>query len=287
MYRYMSELISKINEIKPDIVHNHMSWNLLEFAEFIDCPILTTHHGPLINIVERKSLLDHKKLPFVSISLNQRKALPELNWIKNVYNGIEVEKFEVGDKKSRDYFLFIGRISPEKGIAELCRTIKGTSHKLKIAAKLDPFDTVYFDREVKPYIDGEQIEYVGEVDHETKKELLKYAKGLLLWLNWEEPFGLVVPEALASGTPVIVNPRGSMPELMQHGKTGFLVNTIDEMPEMLDRVNEIDSTYCRQYAEQRFGYQRMADEYIALCEEIVKRDERKKAKPERFTLRLV
>jgi glycosyltransferase involved in cell wall biosynthesis len=268
MYRYMSQVIKKINEIKPDIVHNHMSWNFLEFADFIDCPVITTLHGPLTNRAEITSLTDHKKCSFVSISMNQRKAIPELNWVKNIYNGIEIDKFEVGKKEGRDYFLFLGRISPEKGVAELCKMIKSTEHKLKIAAKLDPFDKAYYDTEIAPLVDGDQIEYVGEVDHEGKKELLKNSKGLLMWLNWEEPFGLVVIEAFASGTPVIVSARGSMPELLQNGKNGFLVNSLDEMKNALDRVHEIDTEYCRSYCEQRFSYQRMSDEYLSLFEDI-------------------
>lgn len=268
-YRYLSEVIKKINEIKPDIVHNHLGWTLNEFSDLIDCPIVTTLHGPITSISEKNSLDLNSGLNYVSISQSQRKAMPNINWVKNIYNGVDIEAFEVGEKKDRNYFLFLGRISPEKGIVELCEMIKKTKYKLKIAAKLDPFDKKYFDNEVKPLIDGDQIEYLGEVDHEGKKELLKNAKALLMWLNWEEPFGLVFIEAFASGTPVIVNSRGAAPEIMQDGKTGFLVDTLDEMLDSLEKVWKIDNNYCRLYAEQRFSSQRMADEYILLAEELL------------------
>jgi glycosyltransferase involved in cell wall biosynthesis len=268
-YKYLAEILEKLDEIKPDIIHNNIGWTLLQFEKFIKYPIVTTLHGPLTTLDEKAGLTDKAHLPYVSISKNQSKAMPNINWVRNIYHGIEVSRFDAGKTEDRDYFLFLGRISPEKGIAEICKMISGTKHKLVIAAKLDPNDKEYYDREVAPLVDGEKIKYVGEVDHEGKKELLSHAKALLMWLNWEEPFGLTVIESFASGTPVVVNPRGSMRELMQNGRTGFLVESLDEMKERLDNVDQIDNAYCREYCELRFSYQRMADEYIRLFEEII------------------
>lgn len=262
---HISTVLKKIEELKPDIVHNHFAWRLVAFADFIDCPTYTTIHGPISSIHERYTYRQFANHNYISISDNQRKALPELNWVKTIYNGIQVDSFKPAKKSERDYFVFLGRASPEKGLKEICRMIKTTNYKLKIAAKVDTVDREYFEKEVKPLIDGKQIEFVGEVDHAGKVELLSRAKALLLWLNWEEPFGLVVAEALASGAPVLVNPRGSMPELVDNGKTGFLVDSMEEMREKLAEVEKIDIEVCRQTAETRFSSQIMAKEYLKLA----------------------
>lgn len=167
--------------------------------------------------------------------------------------------------KDRDYFAFLGRTSPEKGLKEIIHMIKKTKYKLKIAAKLDTSDMDYFNAEIKPHIDGKQIEFIGEIGPNEKNEFLGKAKALLLWLNWEEPFGLVVTEAMACGTPVIVNPRGSMPELIKSGQTGFLVNSLDEMQTSLDAVGKINPSDCRTHVEKNFSAQKMTSDYLKLA----------------------
>jgi glycosyltransferase involved in cell wall biosynthesis len=269
-WRKAVEAAKIIHDLKPDFVHNHMSWRGVLFSTLYGAPMLTTMHGPVNVYQERQTFLDFPQGNYVSISNNQRKANPDLNWVKTIYNGIDVSKFEIGEGKG-DYFAFLGRTSPEKGLSEICQMIKKTKHKLKIAAKIDFVDTEYFETKVKPYIDGEQIEFLGEVDHEGKNALLKDAKALLVWLNWEEPFGLVVPEANVCGTPVIVNRRGSMPELIEHGKNGFLVETLDEMQVMLDRVDEIDRHVCRTTVEDRFSVTKMVDDYVELITKLIQK----------------
>ncbi len=262
-----SLMVNHINQIKPDVVINHADWRFLLLSHLINVPIITVMHILKDRFEDRETYFKYKDANYVSISNNQRKGMPELNWVKTIYNGIDVESFPFSAKKE-DYFLFLGRTSPEKGLAEICRMIKKSSFKLKIAAKIDTDSPDYYENEVKPLIDGEQIEYVGEVDHYGKSELLRNAKGLLLWLNWEEPFGLVVPEAYACGTPVIVNRRGSMPEIVENGKTGFLVDSLGEMLEMLPKVCEVDSSYCREYALKRFSKTVMVKEYIELAKSL-------------------
>jgi glycosyltransferase involved in cell wall biosynthesis len=256
------DILKHIKEIKPDIVHNHLNWRLLLFADLIECPVISTMHGPLASLRERETYGKHKNSNYVSISDNQRKAMPELNWVKTVYNGIDVGAFDLETEKG-DYFAFLGRTSPEKGLEEICRMVRESKqkHKLKIAAKVDTVDKAYFETHIRPYIDGDQIEFLDEVDHAGKNELLKNAKALLLWLNWEEPFGLVVPEANACGTPVIVNPRGSMPELVKDGVNGFLVNSLAEMEAKLDEVQAIDPVLCRLHAEQNYSKEKMVRDY--------------------------
>jgi glycosyltransferase involved in cell wall biosynthesis len=264
----LAYILEVINNLKPDIVHNNLNWRMILFSKFLPCPMMSTIHGPLSALNERQTYGMFPHANYVSISDNQRKAMPELNWVKTVYNGIDVNAFEFGSDE-RDYFAFLGRTSPEKGLKEICQTIKKTKHKLVIAAKVDSVDIPYFENEIKPHIDGDQIKFIGEVDHAGKVELLKKAKGLLLWLNWEEPFGLVVTEAMACGAPVIVNPRGSMRELVEDGKTGFLVNTLEEMAQKLDQIDSIDHLYCRNHVIQHFSKEKMVSDYIDLAKELI------------------
>ncbi len=261
----MGEILKKIKEINPDIVHNHLNWRMLVFSDFIDCPMYTTIHGPITSKHERYTYSQYPNANYISISNNQRKAMPELNWVKTIYNGIDVKRFKVNEKNDREYFAFLGRTSPEKGLKEICQMIKKTKHKLKIAAKIDAVDRKYYEQEIKPLIDGTQIEFIGEIGPDQKSDFLGKARGLLLWLNWEEPFGLVVTESMACGTPVIVNKRGSMPELVKNGETGFLIDSMDEMQKRLDDVATIDSAVCRQHVENTFSSVIMAKEYLKLA----------------------
>lgn len=264
----LSKILDIVNEVKPDIIHNHLSWRLIHFAKHFPCPIMSTMHGPMNDIRVIQTARMFSDSPLISISDNQRLPAPDLNWAGTVYNGIDVQAFDLEAQK-HDYFAFLGRIAKEKGIAEICRMIKKTNHKLKIAAKIDSSDTEYYENEVKPLIDGEQIEFLGEVDHAGKNELLKNAKALLLWLTWEEPFGLVVAESNACGTPVIVNPRGSMRELIVDGKNGFLVDSLDEMRIKLDHVGSIDSVWCRMHVQNNFSKEKMVADYIEVAEKLL------------------
>jgi glycosyltransferase involved in cell wall biosynthesis len=261
----LATVLKEIHQLQPDIVYNHQGWRFVPFIEFVNCPVYTTIHGPLNTDNEVYTYEHFPQTPIISISHNQRKAMPKLNWVKTIYNGIDVNRFSVGESKDRNYFAFLGRTSPEKGLKEVCQMIKQTRHSLKIAAKIDTVDIPYFDQEIKPLIDGHQIEFVGEIGPDDKAEFLKKAKGLLLWLNWEEPFGLVVVEAMASGTPVIVNKRGSMPEIVVNGKNGFLVNSLAEMQERLDQVNHISAQDCRSHVEKNFSTKKMAQGYLELA----------------------
>jgi glycosyltransferase involved in cell wall biosynthesis len=264
----LADVLNHIQGIKPDIVHNHLNWRMLLFADLIDCPMISTMHGPLSSLRERETYRKHKNANYISISDNQRKAMPELNWVKTVYNGIDLDIFDFQEKKG-DYFAFLGRTSPEKGLEEICRMIRKSDHKLKIAAKVDSVDRAYFESHIKPYIDGDQIEFLGEVDHAGKNELLKNAKALLLWLNWEEPFGLVVPEANACGTPVIVNRRGSMQELVRDGVNGYLVDTLEEMEAKLDNVSDIIPAACREHTRVNFSKEKMVKDYVEVAESLL------------------
>lgn len=265
---YMGRVLKNIAWIKPDVIHQHLNWRFAMFSDLVTTPVITTVHGAITTMEEIASYSLFPNSNYVSISNNQRKALPNLNWVKTIYNGIDLSTYEYSDKKG-DYFAFLGRTSPEKGLAEIVRVIKKSPYKLKIAAKVDNVDKAYFEKEVKPFIDGRQIEFLGEVDMEGKNKLLKNAKGLLLWLNWEEPFGLVMVEAMATGTPVIVTSRGSAPELIKNGKTGFLVKSVDEMEKRLSDVDKIKPADCRTHVYQYFSREKMAADYTGLMERLV------------------
>lgn len=264
-YVSVAKMISELNRIKPDVIHNHYAWRFIAFEDIIPYPIISTMHGPLTDVKEIATYSAHPRHAYVSISDNQRKALPKLNWVGTVYNGIDIDRYPStlpsGDRR---YFIFLGRTSPEKGLAEIVHMILATQEKLVIAAKVDEVDRGYFHERVEPYIDDDQIRYVGEVGLEEKISLLSGAQALLLWLNWEEPFGLVVPEAYACGTPVIVNPRGSMPEIVEDHKTGFLVKSLEEMSAALRKVSGLDRDYIFRRVRERFTARLMAEKYLEL-----------------------
>ncbi|CAM6093541.1 unnamed protein product [Calypogeia fissa] len=264
------EATAIIRSLKPDIVHNHIDWLGVVLQNLMPCPIMTTMHNLIKFETQKRAILENPNGNFVSISNNQRKDLPQANWGATIYNGIDVNMFSVGSGDG-GYFAFLGRICPEKGCAEVCRIVKslGFPHRLKIAAKIDAVNMEYYETEVKPLIDGVQIEYIGEVDFDGKNALLKDAKALLLWLNWEEPFGLVVAEANACGTPVVVNRRGSMLEVIEDGVNGILVNTTEEMRDALDKVADLDRSKCRAYVESRFDVKHMVDGYEKFARTIV------------------
>ncbi len=267
-YYYSAWVMEKIREIKPDVVHNHIGWRLLMFSHLIDVPMVTTMHQPLSLFKYAETFKKFPEANYVSISDSQREPMLNVNWVATVYNGIDVQKFEVGTGE-RNYFAFLGRISPEKGVADICRMIKQTSHTLKIAAKIDSADMKYYEAEVKPLIDGQQIQFLGEVDHTGKNELLKNARASLTWLNRAEPFGLAYVESMACGTPVIINPIGSPAELIENGRNGFLVHSLDEMREKLNNVDSLDRKYCREVVEQKFSTEAMVKGYEKVFERVI------------------
>lgn len=261
--------LKKIYELEPDVVFNHVGWRFVPFIQLMNCPVFTTIHGPLHSQNEKYIYEHYPQTSLISISDNQRLAMPDQNWVKTIYNGITVPEPSTVPIKDREYFAFLGRTSPEKGLKEICQTIKKTKHKLKIAAKIDTVDQAYFDQEIKPLIDGKQIEFIGEIGPDQKQNFLKNAKALLLWFSWEEPFGLVIVEALANGTPAIVNPRGAMPELMIDQKTGFLAGSLAEMQQSLDNVVSIDPRFCHDHVLKNFSARRMAQEYLQLAGSVI------------------
>jgi len=254
-----------------DIVHSHMSCTGIAFGALVKKPVLHTLHGVFTDKNKRFYKLNRDAGFYNSISYEQRKFGPEeMNYIGNVYNAIDIKSYPYSDKK-KDYFIHISRITEAKGTDIAVDVAKKAGVKLIIAGKIDAGrDTEFFEQKIEPMIDGKQIVFLGEVSEEEKRKLFKEAKGFIFPLRWAEPFGLVLIESLAAGTPVIALASGSVPEVVEHGKTGFIANDVDELVTAVGNVEELSYKDCRKSAEEKFGAKRMVDDYETLYKKIIK-----------------
>lgn len=265
----LGKILIALEKERYDIIHNHIGWRILPFASLFKTPMLTTLHAPL-NINYHKAI--YQKFPhlsYVSISKNQRQPLPKLNFVANVYNGIDIDIFPFNEK-SKDYLAFLGRMSPEKGPVEAIKIAKKAKMGLIMAAKVDVVDKKYFSENVKPLLDGKQIKFIGEVGHKGKVKLLRNALALLAPIQWREPFGLYMTEAMACGTPVIVFDQGSAREVVDDGKTGFVVKNITEAVRAINNISKIKRQDCRSWVEKKFSAQKMLDEYEKIYSKLLK-----------------
>ncbi|HUD06922.1 MAG TPA: glycosyltransferase family 4 protein [Candidatus Saccharimonadales bacterium] len=268
-YQGLAKAIEIINKEKFDIVHNHLGWPLLLFMHTLNCPVITTLHGTLADPTERLMYDKYRDSAYVSISDSQRRHGPNLNYVATVHNGIDTDAFSFSNKPG-DYLAFLGRISPEKGPGYAIEIARKTGQRLIMAAKIDPVDISYFEETVEPLIDGDLVSFLGEVGHEAKVKLLKNAKALLSPLQWDEPFGLANVEAMACGTPVIAINRGSMPEVILNGKTGYLCSNIDEMIDRVADIDKISRQACRAHVEDSFSSKLMAERYLKTYAKFIK-----------------
>lgn len=264
----IANAVDHIQREKFDIVHNQTGWHALLLKKLIPCPIVTTLHGALNDYHEegrreRRMFTEFRLQPYISISKAQRRFAPLLRYSATIYHGIPAEKFNPSYKPGK-YLAFLGRFSPVKGPKEAIAIAKKTGNVLKMAGKINDFERDYFDTQIKPHIDGKQIIMLGEVNHKQKVELLRHAKALLSPIHWDEPFGLVNIEAYACGTPVIAMRRGSLPEIIMHGKTGFLCRSTNEMAAAVGRLDKIDRRECREYVEAKFSVDRMVSAHERL-----------------------
>ena len=265
---HLTEAFDRASEF--DILHMHVNRNMdymgFPFALCSDTPVLSTLHFTMPvdeSLKDRyRVLMKYNKLPLTSISDAQRDNL-DLNFIQTVYNSLDFEGFDFCEKPD-DYFVWIGKVKPVKGTKEAIIAAKKAGVKLKLLGPIDrgvPEYLEYYEKEIKPMVDNKKIIWLGEVDTNKKIEVLRRAKAFLSPIQWEEPFGLVMAESQAVGTPVIVFNRGSAPELVVDGKTGFLVETIEEMVEKIKDVGYIDRKTCRQNIEEKFSIERMIEGY--------------------------
>ncbi|PIS17216.1 MAG: glycosyl transferase [Candidatus Nealsonbacteria bacterium CG09_land_8_20_14_0_10_42_14] len=258
------------------MIHDHGEQYGAPFSKFLKPPIVSTLHNP---ITEEKNILFKKysNINYVAISKNQKRSGPGLNIVKTIYHGIPVEKYEF-NSKPKDYLLWLSSVIPEKGPATAIEIAKMAGEKLIISGPIFSYAADYFEYRIKPLIDGEQIQFVGESDFEKKIELFKNAKAFLFPIRRQEPFGLVVIEAMACGTPVIAFKDGSMPELIEQGKTGFLVDSAEEAVKALKKIKRISRDYCREYVKKNFPLRRMVNRYERLYKNILKNHDGKYAR---------
>ena len=268
-----------------DIIHNHYGYFGLCFSHLVKTPMVTTYHGDFAlaekNFGKYKILKKLRHLPFVSISNSQRKfSSLKLNFVTTIYNGIDVEKFQFNAKPGK-YLTWLGRITPKKGLLGAIKVAKKLNLPLKIAAKIDKncsSDVEFYEKEIKPLIDGKKIIFLGEIEgYREKSNFLKNSLALLNPITWNEPFGLVMIEAMACGTPVIVFNQGSAKEVVEDGKTGFVVKNINEMVRAVKKIDRISRKACRQRVEKHFTYQEMVSSYEKIYYKILRiKKERKK-----------
>jgi glycosyltransferase involved in cell wall biosynthesis len=260
--RHVAHVFERAREF--DLIHNQADFVPLAFARLVDTPVVTTIHGfssPRILPMFREY---QHRVHYVAISEADRS--PELRYAATIHHGIPIGDFAF-DPVGGDELLFFGRFHPDKGVREAIEAALGSGRRLRMHGIVQ--DEAYHEREIAPLIDGDRVVYEGPVGGEARVRALGSARALLHLINFAEPFGLAVVEALACGTPVIARPLGSMPELIDDGVTGFLVDSVEEAVAAIGRAGEIDRSACRRAAVERFSIDRMADRYLALYREIL------------------
>jgi glycosyltransferase involved in cell wall biosynthesis len=251
-----------------DVMHFHTAELHYPVVRRLKTPHVTTLHGRL-DLPELVPLYrEFADIPVIAISDAQRRPLPHANWAGTVYHGLPRNLLQFRPDRGR-YLAFLGRFSPEKRADRAIAIAKAVGWPLRIAAKVDPVDAEYFEKTIGPLLDDPLVEVVGEIGEAEKNDFLGNAKALLFPIDWPEPFGLVMIEALACGTPTVAFRGGSVDEVLSHGKTGFIVDTLDEGIDATARVEMLDRATCRQEFERRFTATRMAQEHVLLYQHAV------------------
>ena len=270
------QMIERIYRRKDefDVLHFHIDYFPLSLFGRQNVPYLTTVHGRL----DIKEYIDvystFPDAPMVSISNSQRRPVPNLNWVRTIPHGMP-QKLLTPQPVKRDYFAFLGRISPEKGLDRAIKIVAAVGGKLKIAAKVDNADREYYETEIKPLLSQGHVEFIGEIDDTQKPDFLSGAKALVFPIDWPEPFGLVMIEAMACGTPVIAFNCGSVPEVIDDGITGFIIDGADENARIdnaiaaIGRLGELDHGRVRAQFDKRWTARRMAEDYVSLYAELI------------------
>ncbi len=254
-----------------DIVHFHTDYLTFSLARHLDLRHVTTLHGrldlPELDLVYR----EFADVPVVAISRAQQAAIPHAHWAGVVPHGLPPERFPYSEQP-QEYLAFLGRISPEKRLDRAIEIATQAGVVLKVAAKVDRADRDYYLREIAPLLHNPYVEFVGEIADADKPAFLGGARALLFPIDWPEPFGLVLIESLACGTPVIAYPNGSVPEIITDGDTGFLVGSVDEAVDAVNRLPELSRRRCRDVFEERFTTTRMMQDYLAIYDALLEGD---------------
>lgn len=253
-----------------EIIHFHIDYLHYPISRIKGWPHITTLHGRL-DLPDLKPLYrEFSDMPIVSISDAQRCPLPHANWQSTVYHGLPADQYTFNEDPE-GYLAFIGRISPEKRVDRAIAIADRVGLPLKIAAKVDDADREYFEESIAPLLNSSHVEFIGEIGESEKEAFFGNAKALLFPIDWPEPFGLVLIEALACGTPLVAYPHGSVSELVDDGKTGYVVSDLDEAVEAVRQIDQISRRTCRQVFEERFTASQMAENYVSVYHHIQSR----------------
>jgi glycosyltransferase involved in cell wall biosynthesis len=263
----LERVLRQASDGEFDILHFHCDYLHYPFCRRLPVPHVTTLHGR-IDLPDLLPLYEeYTQMPLVSISNSQRTPLPWLNWQNTVYHGLPLDLYEPGAGQG-GYLAFVGRMSPEKGVERAIEIALRAQIELRIAAKVDPSDAEYFCNAVKPLLNHPLINFVGEIGDDEKADFFGNAIAVLFPVNWPEPFGLVMIEALACGTPVIAWRSGSVPEIINHGKSGFVVTSIEEAVSAVENIGCISRASCRECFERRFPVSLMTRNYLTVYEKL-------------------
>ena len=246
-----------------DFLHCHLDYYPFSLFSRQPTPFVTTLHGRL-DLPEHQPVFDtFSSIPVVSISNSQRRPVPQANWVRTVHHGLPINLLTPKPVKP-SYFAFLGRIAPEKGIDRAIRIAQHCSVPLKVAAKVDNVDREYYEEKIEPMMKSGNVEFIGEINDAQKSDFLSGALALLVPIDWPEPFGLVMIEAMACGTPVIAFNRGSVPEVIEDGLTGFIVEDVQGAVGAVDRLSHLSRERIRRRFEERFTSRRMAQDYLSV-----------------------
>ena len=252
-----------------DVLHFHGDGMHFPFVRRAGVPHVTTLHGRL-DIPDLVPLhREFREAPMISISNNQREPLPWANWVATVYHGLPEDLYSY-HPEHRGYLAFVGRVSPEKGVDRAIELSRRTGIPLRIAAKVDRADRDYFKERIEPLLSTPGVEFVGEIGDDLKDEFLGNALATVFLIDWPEPFGLVMIESMACGTPVIALRRGSVPEVIDHGVSGLIVDDLDAAVAASDRLGSLSRTRCRETFERRYSVRRMAEDYVRAYEAVAR-----------------
>ncbi len=269
---YLPYHVSMIEDVAAradefEIFHFHLDFVHMPVFRTLADRTVTTLHGRLDLPDVAAFYRRHAHMPLVSISDAQRKPMPPVRWLGTVYHGLPENLYRPGP--GGDYLAFLGRISPEKRPDRAIRIARAAGLPLKIAAKVDRVDRAYFESVVKPLLDTPMVEFIGEIGEAEKEDFLGGARALLFPIDWPEPFGLVMIEAMACGTPTVAYPCGAVPEVIEDGVTGFIVTDEGAAVHAVERTAALDRARIRARFEERFTARRMAADYIALYEQLL------------------
>ncbi|MCU1398710.1 MAG: glycosyl transferase group 1 [Acidimicrobiales bacterium] len=266
--RMLADVYERAEEF--DVIHSHADIWTFPFANRSATPTVITMHGRLDLAHVRQTVPMYPLTPLVSISDHQRTALDgiDVNWAATVYNGLDLRHYHAEPRPGSDDLAFVGRINEEKGPAVAVEIARRTARNLRVAAKIDPLDVDYYRDEIEPIFADNDVDFLGELNERDKPSFYAHAAATLFPSDWPEPFGLVMIESMAAGTPVIALRRGSVPEVIVDGVTGFICDDIDEMVSAVDRLHEIDPEQCRRHAAS-FDYTVMTSRYESVYQSVL------------------